>query len=120
MSKTCKSCDYDFSEKVNMKEHTEPLHIEKRLNKISICDHAYFQKSEMRKHHESVYSKDRSHNCSVCETSSSRNGHFGKTCQSFLCGHDVTKLAEVVTMIFLKKSILKSILIKFIQGKGEL
>ena len=31
--KTCQSCDYDFSEKVNLKEHTEPVHIKKRLNK---------------------------------------------------------------------------------------
>ena len=72
MSKTCKSCDYDFSERVNMKEHTEPLHIKKRLDKISICDHAYFQKSEMWKHHKSFHSKDRSHNCSNYEFSSSK------------------------------------------------
>ena len=43
-NKTCQSCDYDFSEIVNMKEHTKPVHIEKRLDKIYICDHAYIQK----------------------------------------------------------------------------
>ena len=32
--KTCQSCDYDFSEKVNLKEHTEPVHIKKRLNQV--------------------------------------------------------------------------------------
>ena len=55
-----------------MKEHTEPLHVEKKSDKISICDHACFQKSEMWKHHEYVHSKDMSHNCSVCELSFSR------------------------------------------------
>ena len=55
-----------------MKEHTKPVHIEKRLNEISIHDHAYFQKSEIRKHHESVHLKDSSNNCSNCEFSSSR------------------------------------------------
>jgi len=45
-NKICQSCHYDFSEKVNLREHTEPIHIEKRLNKISICDYAYSQKSE--------------------------------------------------------------------------
>ena len=67
-----------------MKEHNEPLHIEKRLDKISICDHAYFQKSEMWKHHKSVHSKDRSHNYSVCEFSSSRMDILKRHVNNFL------------------------------------
>ena len=32
--KSFQSCDYDFSEKVNLKEHTDPVHIKKRLNQV--------------------------------------------------------------------------------------
>ena len=42
--KSFQSCDYDFSEKVNLKEDTEQVHIKKRLNNSSICDHGYSQK----------------------------------------------------------------------------
>ena len=53
--KLYKDCDSDFSEKVNLKEHTEPVHIKKKLNKISICDYDYSQKSELLKDLDSVH-----------------------------------------------------------------
>ena len=80
-----------------MKEHTKPVHIEKRLNKISICDHAYSQKSEMWKHHESVHSKDRSHNCSNCEFSSSRRDILERHANHF---HD-DRMSQNIIMLWL-------------------
>ena len=56
--KTFQSCLYYFSEKVNLKEDTEQVHIKIRLNNSSICDHGYSQKSGTEKHLEFVHSKD--------------------------------------------------------------
>ena len=56
--KSFQSCDYDFSEKVNLKEDTEQVHIKIRLNNSSISDHGYSQKSGTEKHLEFVHSKD--------------------------------------------------------------
>ena len=44
-----------------------------------------------------------------------KNRHFGKTCQLFSWGQDVTKHAKIVTKSFLKKSIWRSILNQLIQ-----
>ena len=45
--KTYLSCDFDSPEKVNLKEHVQPVHMKKRLNNSSICDHSYSQKRVM-------------------------------------------------------------------------
>ena len=35
-----------FLKLVNLKEHTEPVHIKNRSNNSSICDHNYFKKQK--------------------------------------------------------------------------
>ena len=88
------------------------------MNKISICDHGYSQKSEMWKHPQSVHSKDRPKNCSNCEFSSSRMDILERHVNHFFKDLMSQKLVKVVAMIFLKKSIWKSILNQFIYRKG--